>query len=65
MMENAKRRYVRYLAEMPFDMEFYVDGIRKENCHATGRQVNTVHPASSGDWWNEYVDSKGELYYGR
>lgn len=63
--ENAKRIYVRYLNEMPFDMEFYVDSNKKENCHATGRQINTVHPKSYGDWWNEYADSNGQLHYGR
>ena len=66
--ENAKRRYIKYLTKMPYDMTFYVDdinGVIKENCHATGRQVNTVHPKSLGDWWNEYKDSSGNLHYGR
>lgn len=54
------------LESMPYDKNFYVegeDGIeRLENCHATGYEV-----ILEGDntWWNEYVDSNGDLHYGR
>ena len=61
----GKRRYIRHLNKIPYDMTFYIDDINKATCHATGRQINDVHPKSWGDWWNEYVDSNGKLHYGR
>jgi hypothetical protein len=46
----------RKLEEMPYDMRF--DG---ELCHATGYEVRDEY----GFWWNEYINSEGELYYGK
>ena len=43
---------------MPFDHAFEVNG-NEELCHATGREMFI-----SGIWWNEYVDSNGNLHYG-
>jgi hypothetical protein len=50
----------RKLNEMPYDKVF--DG---ENCHATGYLVCLGDQNNPGDWWVEYVDSKGALHYGR
>lgn len=49
----------RKLDEMPFDHVFSVNG-NEELLHATGYEVL----GSDGIWWNEYQDSKGNLYYG-
>lgn len=52
---------VRELETMPYDHVFDVDG-QPELCHATGRAV-----AFKGDqyWCIEYIDSNGDLHYGR
>lgn len=50
----------RELFEVPFDKVFDVDG-NQEMCHATGMEIQDSH----GEWWNEYVDSNGDLHYGR
>ena len=34
-----------------------------ELCHHTGRVM--VNGSTPADLWNEYIDSKGELHYGR
>ena len=44
---------------MPFDKRFDVDG-SDELCHATGYEVFYL-----GEWWNEYVDSNGDIHLGR
>jgi len=47
------------LDEMPFDHRF-----NGKNCHSTGymvHMVNTYHD----EWWNEYKDGQGNVYYGR
>ena len=44
---------------MPFDKRFETaDG--SELCHATGYEVFV-----DGEWWVEYIDSNGDLHYGR
>lgn len=50
----------RLLEDMPFDKVFDTDEGEKL-CHATGVAVNF----GDGEWWNEYEDEKGNLYYGR
>lgn len=54
------------LEEMPYDKTFEVEGedgiIRMESCHATGYEVILEN---DNTWWNEYVDSNGEIHYGR
>lgn len=50
----------RKLNEMAYDKTF--DG---ENCHATGYVVCLGNENNPGDWWVEYIDSKGVLHYGR
>lgn len=52
---------VMELETMPFDHVFDVDG-QPELCHATGRAV-----AFKGDLYYciEYIDSNGDLHYGR
>ena len=47
------------LDTMPFDNRFDVDG-KEELCHATGYTV-----FDGTDWWDEFVDSNGDLQYGR
>lgn len=49
---------VRETETMPFDHAFEVNG-NEELCHATGMEMFI-----SGIWWNEYVDSNGDLHYG-
>lgn len=44
---------------MPFDKRFDVDG-NSELCHSTGYEVFV-----DGEWWVEYIDSNGDLHYGR
>jgi hypothetical protein len=51
-MEVEKRE----LEEMPFDMSF-----GGELCHATGYEVKDEY----GFWWNEYIGSDNEFYYGK
>ena len=50
----------RELFEVPFDKVFDVEG-NQEMCHATGMEIQDER----GNWWNEYVDSNGDLHYGR
>ena len=54
------------LETMPFDKAFYrySDG-QRELCHATGYEVCHGDPDVLANWYNEYVDSDGELHYGR
>lgn len=53
---------IKELETMPFDKAFEVGPGRWELCHATGRAV-----AFKGDLYYciEYVDSDGNLWYGR
>lgn len=51
----------RMLEDMPFDMVFEDWDGCKVSCHATGYEVYG-HDCT---WWNEYIDSDGNLYYGR
>lgn len=55
--ENERRR----LDKMPFDHAFWLDDLHEELCHATGYEV---FDEETGEWWNEYVDSCGNLHYG-
>ena len=55
----------RKLKEMPFDKVFKTESGNKEFCHATGYEVCEGNPDNIADWWNEYKDSEGNLYYGR
>lgn len=52
----------RRLAEMPFAKTFETETGNKELCNATGYEV---YDAEYDTWWNEYRDSRGNLYYGR
>lgn len=67
-MNNANANetaYRRKLESMPFDKRFdLVDG-GEGLCHATGYEVNWSNPEDYTEWWNEYEDSEGNLYYGR
>lgn len=47
------------LEEMPFDKVFETEN-GQELCHSTGYEVEL-----SGSWWVEYIDSDGQLHYGR
>lgn len=49
----------RELETMPFDKIFQTKN-GQENCHATGYEI-----FDGVDWWNEYEDDNGNLYYGR
>lgn len=60
-METARE----FLEEMPFDHGFYTVEGNYELCHATGWCVCLGDTQNSADWWNEYTDSEGNLYYGR
>ena len=55
----------RELETMPFDKMFEVAEGRWELCHATGREVCFGDPSDPADWWNEYIDSDGDYWYGR
>lgn len=55
----------RELSEMPFDKVFVTESGNEELCHATGYEVCMGAPEEPADWWNEYMDSEGNLYYGR
>lgn len=57
-MEETREFEARVLETMPFDHTFEVNG-SEELCHATGREMFL-----SGVWWNEYIDSNGDLHYG-
>ena len=48
-----------YLGEMPYDHTFVTER-GEELCHSTGYLV-----MMDNEWWNEYVDSEGDLHYGR
>ena len=61
MMSNLK---IRELETMPFDKRFSTNN-GEELCHATGREVCFGDPSVLADWWEEYIDSDGELHYGR
>lgn len=55
----------RRLDYMPFDKMFWVTENRQELCHATGVEVCFGDPENPADWWNEYIDSDGDYWYGR
>lgn len=57
-IEMARFEFVEVvvLDFMPYDHRF-----GGELCHATGIEVLD----KNGDWWYEYEDSNGTLYYGR
>lgn len=61
---NAMNELRRELDTMPFDKVFITEN-GNELCHATGYEVCDGNPKNSADWWNEYTDSEGNLYYGR
>ena len=45
---------------IPADKAFITSDGKDEMCHATGREG-----LINGFWWYEFVDSRGELHYGR
>ena len=57
MMNEIDRRE---LETMPFDKRFDTSN-GEELCHATGDEVLFDDDLV---WWNEYIDSEGNLYYG-
>lgn len=52
---------VRELGYMPFAMTFETPDGNEELCNSTGYEVTW----DNIDWWNEYEDNDGNLYYGR
>ena len=52
------------LSSMPYD-KMFLTANGNELCHATGDEVCFGDPADGANWWNEYEDSEGNLYYGR
>lgn len=54
----------RELETMPFDKAFTVNG-NEELCNATGYEVCEGNPDDPSDWWNEYIDSNGDIHLGR
>lgn len=55
------------LETMPYDKKFDT-GNGEELCHATGFEVqfdNETTPLGDPCYWNEYMDSEGDLHYGR
>lgn len=54
----------RALPQMPFDHVFETPSGNEELCHATGFEVCFGDPDSYQDWWFEYTDREGNLYYG-
>lgn len=54
----------RELEVMPYDMAFETENGNTEMCHATGYEVH-FSDDPEWDWWNEYTDSEGKIYYGR
>lgn len=56
----------RELEIMPFDKTFITsENGNEELCHSTGYEVCNGDPSDAANWWNEYEDSNGNLYYGR
>ena len=55
----------RELATMPHDRHFYNSAGELVSCHATGYEVCKGDPGNPADWWDEFEDGDGELYYGR
>lgn len=55
----------RELDYMPMDKVFHVAENRPEMCHATGKEVCFGDVNDPADWWNEYIDSDGDFWYGR
>ena len=57
-MNEVKYPYFIEREYMALDKRF-----NGELCHHTGRVM--INGSTSADVWNEYIDSKGELHYGR
>lgn len=55
----------RELDKMPFDKAFENQYGQRELCHATGYEICNGDKTNPADWWIEYTDSEGNLYYGR
>ena len=50
---------------MPFDKVFETPEGNEELCHATGYEICLGQdPTDSSNWWNEYIDTQGRIYYG-
>jgi hypothetical protein len=49
--------------EIPFDMRFSTSNGNTELCHATGNVL--LDSSDPSDRWYEFIDSEGELHYGR
>lgn len=49
--------------EMPFDKRFETSNGNTELCHATGNVL--LDSPDPSDRWYEFIDSDGELHYGR
>ena len=62
MNTNVMRRE---LETMPFAKAFETENGNEELCNATGFEECFGNPNEPADWWNEYEDSDGNLYYGR
>lgn len=54
----------RELPQMPYDHVFETENGNEELCHATGYEVCLGNPDNLQDWWLEYTDREGNLYYG-
>lgn len=54
----------RELETMPVAKVFGTESGEKI-CNATGWEVCEGNSSDPADWWNEYEDSEGNLYYGR
>lgn len=64
MNTNVMRRE---LETMPFAKAFETENGNEELCNATGLEVcfDGDDPSKLENWWNEYRDVDGNLYYGR
>lgn len=61
---TATHQLRRALPQMPFDHVFETENGNEELCHATGFEVCLGDPSNCQDWWFEYTDREGNLYYG-
>lgn len=55
----------RRLETMPFAKVFETSDGNEQLCNATGYEECFGDINNPGDWWNEYEDINGNLYYGR
>ena len=62
--QTATEPLRRALPQMPYDHAFETSSGNEELCHATGYEVCMGNPDNCQDWWFEYTDKEGNLYYG-